>query len=67
MQQKEQWPQNIWAVTSDGHVVEAQLENVTKGTYHGYPMPESDPFREVVIDAWEKSEQYKAGRDDNAI
>ncbi|MBC7192789.1 hypothetical protein [Marinobacter sp.] len=67
VQQKEQWPQNIWAVTSDGHVVEAQLENVTKGTYHGYPMPESDPFREVVVDAWEKAEQHKAGRDDNAI
>ena len=44
------WPQNIWAVTENGDPLEAQLEGV--GMYHGYPMPEADPFREVVIERW---------------
>ena len=39
------FPQNIWAVTVDGYPLEAQLENFQTGTYHGYPMPETDPFR----------------------
>ena len=29
------FPQNIWAVTSDGSPVEAQLENASSGIYHG--------------------------------
>ena len=33
-----EWPSNVWAAV-DGICLEAQLENVTKGTYHGYPMP----------------------------
>lgn len=33
------FPQNIWAVTDGGDPVEAQLENASVGTYHGYPMP----------------------------
>lgn len=46
------WPQNVWAVTSEGWAVEAQLENAEQGVYHGYPMPESDPFRAAVIEYW---------------
>jgi hypothetical protein len=30
-------PQNIWAVSSDGIALEAQLDNVEAATYHGYP------------------------------
>jgi hypothetical protein len=47
------YPQNIWAVTADGVPLEAQLENPGNGTYHGYPMPENDAFRDKVIEKWE--------------
>lgn len=46
------WPQNIWAVTSCGIALEAQLENAQQGIYHGYPMPESDPLTAKVLDEW---------------
>lgn len=46
------YPQNVWAVTEDGCPLEAQLENEATGAYHGYPMPESDPFREEVLERW---------------
>lgn len=53
-QEKNGYPQNIWAVTEDLLPLEAQLENAGKGTYHGYPMPEADPFRETVLAKWNK-------------
>lgn len=46
------YPQNVWAVTEDAVPLEAQLENPANGTYHGYPMPVADPFREKVIAKW---------------
>jgi len=52
--QKDGWPQNIWALTATGKPVEAQLENPVSGIYHGYPMPDSDPFACAVKDAWTK-------------
>lgn len=51
------FPQNIWAVTSNEIPFEAQLDNQETGTYHGYPMPEADPFREVVLRAWRANER----------
>lgn len=47
-----EWPKNIWAVTSDGIPLEAQLENAERGVYHGYPMPETDPMTSRVIGRW---------------
>jgi len=47
-QQRDGWPQNVWAITPAGEPLEAQLEG--NGVYHGYPMPENDPFRDVVLD-----------------
>lgn len=44
------WPKNIWIVTPEGVPLEAQWENL--GVYHGYPIPENDPFREEVLHAW---------------
>jgi hypothetical protein len=44
------WPQNVWAVTGEGEPLEAQLEG--DGVYHGYPMPQDDPFRDVVLARW---------------
>lgn len=49
------WPRNIWSVTDDGRPVEAQLENPVLGTYHGYPMPESDPLASEVLKKWEET------------
>ena len=51
----DRFPQNIWSVTESGIPLEAELENRSTGQYHGYPMPETDPFREVVLDAWRES------------
>lgn len=49
-QERNGWPQNVWAVTDKGEPLEAQLEG--DGVYHGYPMPEADPFREKVLERW---------------
>ncbi len=46
------FPQNVWAVSDDGTPFEAQLENPGNGTYHGYPMPVDDTFRELVLEKW---------------
>lgn len=46
------YPQNIWAVTEEGIPLEAQLENSEQGTYHGYPVPEADPFSEKILAFW---------------
>lgn len=51
-QQRGDFPQYIWAVTPDGVPLEAQLDNVGAGTYHGYPMGEGDPLAERVLQFW---------------
>ncbi len=53
MQDINGFPQNIWAVDENGYVHESQLENRETGVYHGYPLPESDPMRSVIIQEWE--------------
>lgn len=54
----EQWrgafPQNVWAVSEDNIPLEAQLDNQEQGSYHGYPMLETDPFREEVLSRWSR-------------
>jgi hypothetical protein len=45
-------PQLIWSVADDGTVYESQLENSALASYHGYPMPAADPFRERVLEEW---------------
>ena len=52
VQERSGWPQNVGAVTGDGEPLEAQLEG--DGIYHGYPMPQDDPFREVVLARWKQ-------------
>jgi hypothetical protein len=51
------FPQNIWSVTADNCPLEAQLENEQQGVYHGYPMPDTDPFRSKVLEAWNSDER----------
>lgn len=46
------FPQNVWAVTEKGFPMEAQLDNQVQGTYHGYPMPSTDDFRDEVLKRW---------------
>ena len=55
VQKRGQFPQNIWAVTHSGYPLEAQLENQQLGIYHGYPVPHTDPFGEVIVEYWNKS------------
>jgi len=43
------------AVADNGVAVEAVLENPTAGTYHGYPLPESDPLAGEVIRRWRRA------------
>ena len=50
VQERNGWPQNVWAVTDAGQPLEAQLES--DGQYHGYPMQEADPFCKEVLDRW---------------
>jgi hypothetical protein len=52
VQMRANFPQNVWAVTQNGQPLEAQLENPAQGIYHGYPMPQADPFRQQVIERW---------------
>jgi hypothetical protein len=49
------FPKNIWSMTGDGVPMEAQLENPGNGTYHGYPLEVNDPFRDSVIEKWNKN------------
>jgi hypothetical protein len=46
----EGWPEMVWAVSQDGYPMEAQRER--DGVYHGYPIPDADPLRAVVVDRW---------------
>ncbi len=46
------FPKNIWSISKEGCPLEAQLENQDQGIYHGYPMPENDPFRQLVLEKW---------------
>jgi hypothetical protein len=48
------FPQNVWAVTPEGVPLEGQLENQVQATYHGYPMPSSDPLASEVLSLWRK-------------
>lgn len=52
VQERNGWPQNVWAVASNGRPLESQLGNPAIGAYHGYPMPPSDPFAEEVVERW---------------
>jgi len=51
-QERDGWPQNVWAITEAGEPLEAQLEG--RGAYHGYPMAEADPFCSKVLERWER-------------
>lgn len=47
-----EFPKHIWAVSDNGLALEAKLDDARLGRYHGYPLLEDDPFRDVVLKAW---------------
>ena len=54
-QKRGEFPQNIWSVIEmpdEVYVIEAQLENQTRGAYHAYPLDSTDPFRDFVLERW---------------
>lgn len=51
-QSRNGWPQNVWGVAANGTVVEAMLDNVEQGTYHGYPMLRGDALADEVRERW---------------
>lgn len=48
------YPKHVWAVTDDGIVLEAKYNNEGPGHYHGYPLFEPDPFRQIVLSHWDR-------------
>jgi len=49
------WPKNIWSMSPQGDALEAQLENIEKGSYHGYPIPGGDAFSDEVKQRWKQN------------
>lgn len=52
VQERNGWPQNIWAVHNNDTPLEAMLENAETGTYHGYPLQRDDPFCGEILERW---------------
>ncbi len=50
--QEDGFPKHVWAVTEERIVLEAKYNNEGPGHYHGYPLPENDPFRKIVLSRW---------------
>ena len=51
-QNRQGWPQNVWAVDDGGTVYEAQLSNSELGEYHGYPIKKDDGFASFIGEEW---------------
>ena len=51
-QMRGEFPQNIWAVSSDGRPLEAQQGSPGQGIYHGYPLLSHDELWDRILDRW---------------
>ena len=50
------WPKQVWAVATEGLVLEAQYGDVGgRNRYHGYPVALNDPIRDQVLALWERT------------
>ena len=56
VQQRNGFPQIIWAVSPNGIVLEAQLDNEEAATYHGYPVDPNNPLAKEVVSRWKDAE-----------
>jgi hypothetical protein len=52
-QERNGFPQLIWAVSKNGVPLEAQLENQEQGTYHGYPLLPCSGLWNEVLERWQ--------------
>ena len=52
VQERNGWPQNVWAAYQGRIPLEAMLDNPELGTYHGYPMLSYDPLYYEVLKRW---------------
>lgn len=52
VQERNGWPQNVWAAHQGRIPMEAMLENRETGTYHAYPMLSDDPLYHEVLKRW---------------
>ena len=55
VQEAEGIPRMVWAV-HEGRAIEFRVENATQCTYHGCPLPASDPFAALVLRRWEETD-----------
>jgi len=49
-----EFPKFIWCVDIEGEVYEAKTDPINPGVYHGYPLEEEDPMRDIVKAVWKK-------------
>jgi len=52
VQERNGWPQNVWAMSDEGMPLEGMLENAETGSYHAYPMLPHDPLGDEVRERW---------------
>lgn len=46
------WPRHIWAVADGDIVLEGKPSVSGEATYHGYPLPQSDPICQEILEKW---------------
>lgn len=56
VQERDGWPQNVWAVAPNGVELDAMLDvhDASQGTYHGYPLQGADPLRGEIQLRWNR-------------
>ena len=59
VQRRGELPQNIWAVAPGDIALEAQLDNVERATYHGYPMLGVDPLAKEELRRWKERPSHE--------
>lgn len=47
------WPLYVWGITDNGHPVEGKWGG--NGEYHGYPLDESEPMYDYILNRWAKT------------
>ena len=52
VQRRNDWPQNVWALSDDEIPLEAMLTNRGIGEYHGYPLQSNDPLTWEILKCW---------------
>ena len=48
------WPKHVWAVTSDGVLIEAVHDGAGRSSYHGYPVELDGSLTEKIKKLWRR-------------